>query len=670
MQGPTPFCWCQRGRVPKIGGIFTTTTMKTLSLLLLALCTGLSIRPVKGQNKPASLSVPFIEQTPVVDGRLDPALKALPPHTFPVFYQLDNPLTDTARLTYRMAYTPTHLYVYIETNVDSISYHLRGHLWGDGYKLLLAMPQKGASTSNQYYDLVFSPSQDSTYWMRQVIAAYNFKQTYQKLGPGTQSAEQAYNGRSGFEALIAWQELPPYHPWQMPTMGYNLYFAKGINKGQQGYWPNGYAVVADEGIWDEELPQRHYALLQFEAPTKASQPLLQINALHRNLRAGQKLPLQVSGLAPNNQKYNLSVQVKDSTGQPAWQQSFKIQLKQKLSTQTLHLLLGQLPTGNYTLVASYSSLGMAGSAYAGQLPQLAFSMLPSPDFKAMAQSLQNNARAASLGVVNTLMFKLQQLQQQYQALKPYEAAPKLVAAGQAFNQQYQLFKAGQDPYQGIIEPYRRAFLSAQDSTYQPYSIKLPQNYNPTKAYPLLVFLHGSGATDQGLLNAPRSNGQFIELAPYGRDMFRAYAEDDSQKDIIEAIEDVKKHFKINAEKVLIGGFSMGGYGCLRAFYEHPELYCGVAVFAGHPDLASAWLEEPHPNFRNPQYLKPFKGVPVFVYHGQADPALSIGAAQDLVNALQTAGALVTHSFVPNRGHVYQDAATNRLYHNWLEQLLK
>lgn len=93
-------------------------------------------------------------------------------------------------------------------------------------------------------------------------------------------------------------------------------------------------------------------------------------------------------------------------------------------------------------------------------------------------------------------------------------------------------------------------------------------------------------------------------------------------------------------------------------------------FAGHPNLASEWLGEPHPNFLDPKNLKIFDGVPVFIYHGLADEALDVKLMQELSEKLVAAGAKVTTSFVPDRGHVYQDDQTHAKYVSWLAELKK
>ena len=83
-----------------------------------------------------------------------------------------------------MAYTPSHFYLYFETDADSVSYHNLGNLWGDGYKVLIGKAQRGNKT-NEYYDLAFSPSKDPAYWARQRVDAYNFSQPYFPLSEAT-----------------------------------------------------------------------------------------------------------------------------------------------------------------------------------------------------------------------------------------------------------------------------------------------------------------------------------------------------------------------------------------------------------------------------------------------------------------------------------------------------
>ena len=231
--------------------------MKAKILFFLLIITQMGL----GQNlMPDKIS--FLKFTPFVDGKLDEGLTNLQEKKFNHFYRFDNLDTDSIGVTYRIAYTPTHLYLYIETKADSITYRDRGFINGDGFKLLLAKPQKD-SLSDEYYDIVFSPSKDKNSKSRIIIWDYNRKQNIgKKLSAETQFEEKYYDGKCGFEVLLAWKNIEPYHPWFSEQLGYNLYFAKAI--------PNnnafGYSVVKDEGIWDEEIPKRNFVNIIFEKP--------------------------------------------------------------------------------------------------------------------------------------------------------------------------------------------------------------------------------------------------------------------------------------------------------------------------------------------------------------------------------------------------------------------
>jgi predicted esterase len=158
------------------------------------------------------------------------------------------------------------------------------------------------------------------------------------------------------------------------------------------------------------------------------------------------------------------------------------------------------------------------------------------------------------------------------------------------------------------------------------------------------------------------------LAPYGRDETRAYAYKASQIDIVEAVEAASAAYPIDEGRLIIGGFSMGGYGALRAFYENPSLYKGVAVLAGHPNLASEWLGEPHPNFLMAEDLLSFKGVPVFIYHGRKDPSLPVTLAEKLAERLTEAGAEVTLHIDDEAAHVYPNPRIYAQFQAWLREV--
>ena len=599
--------------------------------------------------------VAFINKTPIIDGQLDSDLEYLDIKKFKYIWQFDNPATDTVQVTYRMAYTPSHLYLYIETNVDSISYHRRGYLWGDGYKVLLGIPQIDSLTS-EYYELSYSPSKEKDYWERQRIANYNFTQIRKDFSQSSKSQEMALKGKSGFEALIAWTDIEPYHPWFLDEMGYNIYFAKGIETKEHGYITNGYSLVEDEGIWDEEIPKRNYKPVSFEKPTSVINRVILAKPKKNNLQIGEPILLKVAFIDKQASNDILNVTFSDLNSKVILNKKIPVQLDKILKKEEFTIDIGTLESGSYNLTVKNSKDTIVNDVIIIQ---------PTIDFQKISNEIQENKNHLKIGATNTFQFELNQIENKLTDLKKYETGEDILEDWKLFQKKYDLFIKGIDPYKNLTGPYRRAFKSKYDNTYQPYSIKLPNNYDPNKKYPLLVFLHGSGSDEQGLLKSPRSGGNFIEIAPLARDIYRAYASDDSQKDIIEAIDDVSKYFAVDIKNIIIGGFSMGGYGALRMYYEHPELYKGIAVFAGHPNLASEWLGEEHPNFLEEKYLTSFSNTPVFIYHGRKDASLNVDLIEKMSKKLTKAGAIVTISIVEENGHEYPDENTNNLYFEWL-----
>lgn len=606
------------------------------------------------QSRPAK--IPFLSAPPVIDGVLDSRLTGLEKRKFNHFFRFDNPVTAPVNITYRMGYNQTHLYLYIETEADSITYRDRGFINGDGFKLLVAKPQNDSLT-DEYYDIVFSPSRDKNYPSRKRIWEYNRKQDHgKKLSSETQFEEKCMNGKCGFEIALAWKDIDPFYPWFSEKIGYNLYFAKAIADNMA----NGYAVVEDEGIWDEEIPKRNFAPVVFEKPGESANRIMVVQPGRRNLKTGSNLDLNIVSMGYKAATGPISVTILDDSSKTVFSRTITCKVTQSLKKDLVTLRTTHLLPGNYNLVIRSQK---------DKTEQFNFVVFPVIDFDSIRSHIRDNVNRMDAGIVNTLLFKVGRFEQNLSLLKKYEPGNTLLKQWNLVESEYNLFLKGKDPYKNITVPYRRAFRSKYDNTLQPYTIKLPKNYDPGKKYPLLVFLHGSGQDEQMVLNSPRSDGNFIELAPYGRDMYRCYSSDSSQNDIMEAIEDVQLCFRVDKEKIIIGGFSMGGYGALRTFYEHPDLYKGIAVFAGHPQLAGDWLGEGHPDFLEDKYLEKFKNKPVFLYHGRKDGALPVAKAEEFIRKAGSKEIQVTARLIENKTHEYPDDETMRIYFAWLEKII-
>jgi predicted esterase len=235
-------------------------------------------------------------------------------------------------------------------------------------------------------------------------------------------------------------------------------------------------------------------------------------------------------------------------------------------------------------------------------------------------------------------------------------------------------ESGRDVLAASPGVLRRAFRSKVDGTLQPYCVRIPASFDPRagRKYPLIVFLHGSASDETDLPGFDYlSDGTCIELGPRGRGPSTAFPRDHAQEDIEEAIEAVKESYPIDETRIILTGFSMGGYGVYRTFYEHPERYRALAVFSGKPDLGPRYFPaEKHPSFLEDRYLEKFKGMPLFIYHGRADRNCPIGVTEQLAKKLEGIGAKVELVIEEGAGHQRPAPESLRRYREWLKAFIR
>ena len=191
-----------------------------------------------------------------------------------------------------------------------------------------------------------------------------------------------------------------------------------------------------------------------------------------------------------------------------------------------------------------------------------------------------------------------------------------------------------------------ARLSARDGTLQFSIVRLPADWDPQKAYPLLMNLHGAGpasplhyvtAISQGA--TPRFMAQAgYNVMPYGRG--NSSYRDIGEVDVLESYDDMHRTFKIDADRRYLYGFSMGGSGTWRIARRTPDRWAAVAPCgAGGPGV-----HPPAILARNVTYL------PIWIYIGEADPGFA--GAKTLHDTIAQYGPAPVFTSAPGLGHVW------------------
>ena len=144
---------------------------------------------------------------------------------------------------------------------------------------------------------------------------------------------------------------------------------------------------------------------------------------------------------------------------------------------------------------------------------------------------------------------------------------RAIALLAAANERLDALERGDTPWASTSGLVVRGYRSSVDGSVQPYGLVIPKGLNLKQNSPLYVWLHGRSdqQTNLGFLHERMSKvGQIarddaIVLHPFGRHCigFKSAGE----IDVLEAVDDVCRHYKIDRRKIVLMGFSMGGAGC-------------------------------------------------------------------------------------------------------------
>ncbi len=233
-----------------------------------------------------------------------------------------------------------------------------------------------------------------------------------------------------------------------------------------------------------------------------------------------------------------------------------------------------------------------------------------------------------------------------------------------------------------------AYIAENDLTSQPYYLYLPNDYEPTRKCPLVVFLHGyvptTSVLDPWTLGADvcevaDKNGCAL-LIPYGRRNtdFQGVGE----VDILASTELVKSLYSIDSECISISGVSMGGMGAWNMVLRHPGLYAAATPMSGQTDM-HVWWPVVLPNWpRDRAGLLPFRrhlvewdnpidlvrnarGQKIFVQHGERDTLIPVAQSRTIVEAAAGLGIPIKlYEFEGQSHYIYWDLPCFRNAWSW------
>jgi pimeloyl-ACP methyl ester carboxylesterase len=221
----------------------------------------------------------------------------------------------------------------------------------------------------------------------------------------------------------------------------------------------------------------------------------------------------------------------------------------------------------------------------------------------------------------------------------------------------------------------RGYQSLIDGSIQPYGLVIPASYHPAgaHAFRLDFWFHGRGEklTELNFLrDRERSLGEFtppntIVLHLYGR--YCNANKFAGEIDLFEALEDVRKVYPIDENRLVVRGFSMGGAACWQFAVHYAGLWAAAAPGAGFSETADFLKVFQNEEVNPPWYEKKLWHLydctdyavnlfqcPTVAYSGEIDRQKQ--AALVMAKALAEEGLSLTHILGPNTAHRYHPDA--------------
>ena len=218
-------------------------------------------------------------------------------------------------------------------------------------------------------------------------------------------------------------------------------------------------------------------------------------------------------------------------------------------------------------------------------------------------------------------------------------------------------KQKKDPFAGRTGDFKRHYALIGANEILPYRLYVPTTYQANAGAPLIIALHGLGATEDSFFDSygkvlPQlaEQGGYILAGALGYRVDGGYgwgvgtppndtaarrSSELSELDVMQVLEQVRKHYNIDPRRIYLMGHSLGAIGTWKIAAKYPEVWAALGAFSGQGQPASA---------------AQLKDIPQFVVHGDADPTVNVRGSRTMVTALKALNTELVYIEVPSGNH--------------------
>ena len=275
---------------------------------------------------------------------------------------------------------------------------------------------------------------------------------------------------------------------------------------------------------------------------------------------------------------------------------------------------------------------------------------------ALVTRLEADAKKAPLAVRDDILFPVDRMKQvnrgriELRTFDPDKDFPAAEAVATTA-------RGGKNAFASKTGDFKRHYLLESAGEIMPYRMYVPTSYNGTKAFPLIIAMHGLGGTedafftnyDQKMPPLAEQHGYIVAGVlgyrvdgSYGwglgnppADPATRRVQEQSERDVMQVLQIVRQQYKIDENRIYLMGHSMGAIGTWKIAPKFPDIWAAIGTFAGSG--APATLER-------------IKHVPEFVVHGDADATVNVQGSRTMVAKAKELGIEVKYTEVPGGTH--------------------
>jgi pimeloyl-ACP methyl ester carboxylesterase len=324
------------------------------------------------------------------------------------------------------------------------------------------------------------------------------------------------------------------------------------------------------------------------------------------------------------------------------------------------------PPGIMVPAADRAELSASIQALGKEITDLRSALAAKPALLELLPDVQIYHNAVRYALEHQEFFKAQEIKAARGLLKQGMERARALANGQA-------------PWTTATGLVVRGYVSRIDGSVQPYGLVVPTTYRADSAHQhrLDVWFHGRGETlsEVNFLDQrQRLPGEFTPrdafvLHPYGRYCNANHFA--GEIDTFEALANVRKHYRIDPDRISVRGFSMGGAACWNFAVHYPTMWAAAAPGAGFsetPDflkvfqretLKPTWYEQKLWHLYDcTDYAMNLTNCPTVAYSGEFDSQKQ--AADMMAKAMEAEGLSLVHIIGPKAKHFYVPQAREEI----------